>query len=305
MQAPAENKSENRRQKIVPFLWFDDNAEEAVNFYISCFKNSKAGSISRYDEASAKASGRPEGSVLTESFQLNGQEFIALNGGPVFKFTPCISFFVTCETEEQLDALWKKLSEGGITLMELNSYPFSKKYGWVQDKFGLSWQLNFTGDKQKINPLLMFTGNQAGNAEEAIHFYVSLFKNSEIVNIVHYQKGQGEPEGNVVHARFSLNGEEFMAMDSSIKHEFNFTPAVSFMVYCETQAEVDYFWKKLTEGGKEVECGWLEDKYGVSWQIVPTIFIKLITQPDKEKAKRVMQAMMKMKKFDIKTLEEA
>lgn len=305
MQAQTENNRETHKQKIVPFLWFDENAEEAVSFYISCFKNSKAGSISRYDEASAKASGRPEGSVLTELFQLNGQEFIALNGGPVYKFTPCISFFVTCESEEQIDSLWAKLSQGGITLMELNSYPFSKKYGWIQDRFGLSWQLNFTGDKQKINPLMMFTGNQAGRAEEAIKFYTSIFKKSEIINLVHYAEGQGEPEGNVVHSSFSLDGEEFMAMDSSIQHGFNFTPSISFLVYCETQAEVDYFWEKLTKGGKEVECGWLEDKYGISWQIVPTIFMKLINQPDKEKSKRVMQAMMKMKKFDIKTLEEA
>lgn len=300
-----DSTSEKVQQKIVPFLWFDDNAEEAVNFYISCFKNSKPGSISRYDEASAKASGRPEGSVLTESFQLNGQEFIALNGGPVFKFTPCISFFVNCETEKEIDELWKKLSSNGKILMEFKSYPFSKKYGWVEDKFGLSWQLNFTGDKQKINPLLMFTGKYAGKAEEAIHFYTSLFKKSEIINIVHYDEGQGEPKRNVVHARFSLNDEEFMAIDSSLKHDFNFTPSVSFLVYCETQQEVDYFWEKLTEGGKEVECGWLEDRYGVSWQIVPTVFMKLISQPDKEKTKRVMQAMMKMKKFDIKALEEA
>ena len=300
-----ETQTDNKKQKIVPFLWFDENAEEAVNFYISCFKNSKTGSISRYDEASAKASGRPAGSVLTASFQLNGQNFIALNGGPVFKFTPCISFFVTCETEEGIDELWKKLSVDGKTLMEFKTYPFSKKYGWVEDKFGLSWQLNLTGDKQKINPLLMFTGKQAGKAEEAINFYTSLFKKSEIINLFNYAEGQGEPLKNVVHARFLLDDEEFLAMDSSQKFDYNFTPAISFLVNCETQPEVDYFWEKLTEGGKEVECGWLEDKYGISWQIVPTVFMKLITQPDKEKAKRVMQAMMKMKKFDIKTLEEA
>lgn len=305
MQTKNENKSETEKQKIVPFLWFADNAEQAMNFYISCFKNSKAGSISRYDEASAKASGQAEGSVLTASFQLNGQEFIALNGGPVFKFTPCISFFVNCETEEEIDLLWKKLSADGMVLMEFNTYPFSKKFGWVQDKFGLSWQLNLTGDQQKILPALMFTGTQAGKAEEAINFYTSIFKKSEIINVVHYPEGQGEPAGNVVHATFSLEGEEFMVMDSSIKHNFNFTPAVSFTVYCETQEEVDYFWNELTAGGKEVECGWLEDKYGISWQIVPTIFVKLLHQPDKEKSKRVMQAMMKMKKFDIAALEEA
>lgn len=302
---PTQSEDKNEQQIIVPFLWFDKNAEKAVNFYVSCFKNSKAGSISRYDEASAKANGQQEGSVLTESFQLNGQEFIALNGGPVFKFTPCVSFFVNCETEDEIDELWKKLSVGGKTLMEFNTYPFSKKYGWVEDQFGLSWQLNLTGDQQKINPLLMFTGRQSGKAKEAILFYTSLFQQSEIIDLVHYAEGQSEPVENVVHARFSLNDEEFLAMDSSLKHDFNFTPAVSFMVYCKTQNEVDYFWEKLTDGGKEVECGWLEDKYGVSWQIVPTVFFKLISQPDKEKSKRVMQAMMKMKKFDIKKLEEA
>ncbi|HUZ61981.1 MAG TPA: VOC family protein [Hanamia sp.] len=300
-----DTKTENKKQKIVPFLWFDDNAEEAVKFYISCFKNSKAGSISRYDEASAKASGRPEGSVLTASFQLNGQEFIALNGGPVFKFTPCISFFVDCETQEETNELWEKLSKNGKVLMEFKTYPFSKKYGWVEDQFGLSWQLNFSGGKQKINPLLMFTGKQAGKAGEAIHFYTSLFKKSEIISVTHYAEGLGEPLENVVHARFSLEDEVFIVMDSSLKHDFNFTPAISFTVYCENQEEVDYFWSKLTADGKEVECGWLEDKYGVSWQIVPTVFIKLISQPDKEKVKRVMQAMMRMKKFDIKKLEEA
>ena len=300
-----ESKIENPKQEIIPFLWFDNNIEEAVNFYISCFKNSKAGIISRYDEASAKASGQREGSILTESFQLNGQEFIALNGGPVFKFTPCISFFVVCETEEEIDELWGKFSVDGKILMEFKSYPFSKKYGWVEDKFGLSWQLNLTGDKQKISPLLMFTGKQAGKAEEAINFYTSLFEKSEIINLVHYAEGQGEPVKNIVHSRFSLNNEEFLAMDSSQKFDFNFTPAVSFMVYCDTQEEVDDYWQKLTEGGNEVECGWLEDKYGVSWQIVPRVFMKLLNQPDKEKSKRVMQAMMKMKKFDIKKLEEA
>ncbi|MEO9022159.1 MAG: VOC family protein [Ginsengibacter sp.] len=297
--------AESGKQKIDILLWFDSNAEEAVDYYISCFNNSKTGSISRYDEASAKASGRPTGSVLTKSFQLNGQKFIALNGGPVYKFTPCISFSVTCETEEEINELWEKLSLGGKTLMEFKTYPFSKKYGWVEDKFGLSWQLNLTGDKQKINPLLMFTGKQAGKAEEAIHFYTSLFKKSEIINVVHYAEGQGEPKGNIGHGRFLLNDEEFLAMDSSQKFDYNFTPAVSFLVYCETQQEVDYFWEKLTDGGKEVECGWLEDKYGVSWQIVPTVFMELLNQPDKEKSKRVMQAMMKMKKFDIRTLEEA
>lgn len=118
-------------QKITPFLWFDDKAEEAVNLYVSIFKNSKVVSISRYGEEGAEASGRPKGTVMTVTFQLEGQEFIALNGGPHFKFTEAISFLVNCETQEEIDQLWEKLSEGGE----------KGQCGWLKDKFGLSWQI--------------------------------------------------------------------------------------------------------------------------------------------------------------------
>ena len=156
-------------QKITPFLWYDDKAEEAANFYVSLFKNSKIGSITRYDEAGAAASGRPKGSVMVIEFQLEGQEFLALNGGPHFKFTEAISFVVNCETQE----------------------------------------------------------------------------------------------------------------------------------------EVDKFWGKLSEGGEEGQCGWLKDKYGLSWQITPTVLPEMLKDKDPQKAKRVMQAMLQMKKIDIKTLKQA
>lgn len=305
MSTKTKNKSGKISQKIVPFLWFDNNAEEAVNFYTSCFKNSKVESRSYYDEAAAMASGQAKDTLMTASFQLNGQEFIALNGGPVFKFTPSISFFVNCKTEKETDELWEKFSNGGTVLMKLNAYPFSKKFGWIQDKFGLSWQLNFTGSEQEISPLLMFTGAQHGKAEEAMNFYTSLFKEAAIKKVYRYEAGEPGEQGKVKHATFSLAGEDFMAMDSNFEHAFSFTPAVSFFVYCETQKEIDFFWGKLAQGGKEVECGWLEDKFGISWQIVPTVLFKLLNNPDHERAKRAMQAMLKMKKLDIATLEGA
>ncbi|MEP6913589.1 MAG: VOC family protein [bacterium] len=118
-------------QTITPFLWFDDKAEEAVNFYVSIFKNSKIGSVSRYGEAGAKAAGRPEGSVMVATFQLEGQEFVALNGGPHFKFTEAISFVVNCQNQEEVDEFWEKLSAGGQ----------ESQCGWLKDKFGLSWQI--------------------------------------------------------------------------------------------------------------------------------------------------------------------
>ena len=118
-------------QKITPFLWFSDNAEEAVRVYVSIFKNSKIGKIARYDEAGEKIAGRPAGSVMTVEFQLEGEDFVALNGGPMFKFTEAISFVVNCETQEEVDYYWKKLSAGGKEV----------QCGWLKDKFGLSWQI--------------------------------------------------------------------------------------------------------------------------------------------------------------------
>ena len=288
-------------QNIIPFLWFDDQAEEAVRFYTSIFKNSKIESISAMSE---EVPG-PKGKVLMLTFQLAGDEFMALNGGPVFTFTPAISFFVTCQTHQEIDELWKKLSVGGKVLMELNKYPFSDAFGWVEDKYKVSWQLNLAGLPQKISPFLMFVGEQAGKTEEAVHFYTSLFKNSSIARIERYGAGEGGLEGTVKHASFSLNGQGFMAMDGGLQHDFTFTPAISFYVNCQNQAEVDYFWEKLTEGGEESQCGWLKDRYGVSWQIVPTILSELMSDPDPEKASRVTQAMLKMSKLDIEKLKEA
>jgi predicted 3-demethylubiquinone-9 3-methyltransferase (glyoxalase superfamily) len=293
-------------QNITPFLWFDNHAEEAVNFYTSTFKNSKIKIVTRYGEEGAKASGREKGTVMTMSFQIEGQDFVAINGGPVFEITPAISFFVSCENTEEIDRLWAKLSEGGAIFMELKKYPFSEKYGWVKDKYGVSWQLILAVRTQKIAPCLMFAGDQHKKAGEAINFYISIFKNSEIIQLERYLAGEG-PEGAVVHAKFTLNEQEFVAMDSHMEVPFNFNPAISFVVNCKTQDEVDYYWGKLAEGGYEgaQQCGWLQDKYGVSWQIVPAVLGELLSDPDPEKSGRVMQAMLQMKKIDINGLKEA
>lgn len=293
-------------QKITPFLWFNDNAEEAVTFYTSIFKNSSIEFVARYSEEGAKASGKQKGTVMTVSFQIEGQNFTAINGGPVFKISPAISFFVNCETPQEIDALWEKLSQGGNVMMELDKYPFSEKYGWIQDKFGLSWQLILPGRMQKITPCLMFTGDQHRKAEEAINFYISVFKNSSIIQLERYRTGVG-PEGAVVHAKFILEGQEISAMDSHTQTPFNFNPAISFVVNCKTQKEVDFYWEKLTDGGFEgaQQCGWLQDRYGVSWQIVPAALGELLGGTDHLKSGRVMQAMLQMKKLDIKTLQKA
>ena len=292
-------------KEITPCLWFDGNAEEAVNFYVSLFSNSKIGSESRYGDSGAEVSGQPKGSIMTMTFRLEGQPFMALNGGPEFKFNPAISFFVNCKTEKEIDGLWKKLSEGATVLMELGKYPFSEKFGWLQDKFGISWQLMIHDGSQKIVPFLTFVGDQFGKAEEAMNLYTSLFPNSGTENVERYAKGEQDKEGAIKHAVFRLNEQDFMAMESSRSHQFTFSHAISFMVNCENQSEVDHFWNKLSKDGQEEPCGWVLDKFGVSWQIVPIVLPELLQDPDRKKAEKVMKAMLQMKKIDINALKQA
>ncbi|MDP2888412.1 MAG: VOC family protein, partial [Bacteroidota bacterium] len=195
---PDKIKKGAKIQKITPFLWFNNQTEEAVNFYLTVFNNSKIKTTTRYGKEGAKASGMPENSVMTVDFQIEGQDFVVLNGGPVFQINPTISFFVNCETIQEIERLWGKLSEGGTVMMEFDSYPFAEKYGWIQDKFGVSWQLILPEREQKIVPCFMFTGDQHKKAEEAINFYTSIYNDSKIIQLERYGKEVG-PEGAIVH----------------------------------------------------------------------------------------------------------
>jgi predicted 3-demethylubiquinone-9 3-methyltransferase (glyoxalase superfamily) len=275
---------------IFPCLWFNNNAKEAAIFYRSVF----LGATSR------------EENPFVVSFQAGGQKFILLNATSQFSFNPSISIFVMCDSTDEIEHIWHLLAEGGKVLMELDKYPWSEKYGWVQDQYGLTWQL-MMGDmgnaSQKFTPLLMFVGKKAGKAEEAMNFYTSVFDDSKIQGISRYEAGQGDVEGYVTHAQFNLGSSLFMAMDSSGPHNFDFNEAVSLVVECDTQEEIDYYWNKLTDGGEESMCGWLKDKYGVSWQVTPAILPKLLGDP--AKAEKVTKAFMKMRKFNIEELEHA
>ena len=290
------------RNRITPHLWFDKEAREAARFYTSAFKDSQIKNTTVLHNT-------PSGSVDIVTVGLLGEEFMFISAGPLFRFTPAVSFLVACKTKDEVEALWKTLSEGGSALMELGEYPFSEKYGWVQDRYGLSWQVMFMGDrkiKQRIIPTLMFVGRQCGKAEEAITFYASAFRNAKVGDILRYGKSE-EPdkEGTVKHAAFTLEGQQFAAMDSAREHRFTFNEAISFMVYCETQKEIDHYWGKLSADPKAEQCGWLKDRYGLSWQVVPTVMDEMLKAKDKRKLARVTEAFLKMKKFDIAKLEEA
>ncbi|AXY78833.1 VOC family protein [Paraflavitalea soli] len=297
------------KHPFINCLWFDDQAEEAARFYTTVFPNSGIDDITRYGAAGYEIHKRPEGSVMTVEFHVSNLKFMGLNGGPLFKFNPSISYFVVCETAAETDTLWQKLSEGGKVLMELDKYDWSEKFGWVQDRYGLSWQVSLgklsDTNGQQITPSIMYVQEQAGRAEEAIRFYTSIFEGSAIRGIRKNGPGENEPEGSVKHAQFNLAGQEFMAMDSALQHPFTFNEAISFVIHCDTQAEIDYYWNKLTEDGQESSCGWLKDKFGVSWQVEPIQLVEMLKSPDKEKTERVTNAYLRMKKFDLPKLEAA
>lgn len=312
-------------QKIIPTLWFDTECEEAMNFYVSAFSGMSGGkkesgiiSIHRYEEGmETPGIDQMVGKVLTGIFELEGYRFIALDGGPLFKFNPSVSFTVNFDPPSQngnpvsnLELLWSKLSNKGKVLMGLQKYPFSDLYGWVQDKYGINWQLflsNPGGEPRPfITPTLMFTESVSGKAEEAGSFYVSVFRNSKRGILERYPAGMDpDREDTVMYSDFKIENQWFAAMDSARMHGFTFNEAVSFTVNCIDQDEVDRLWQKLSHVPESEQCGWLKDKYGVSWQIVPEKLGELLSDPDKEKVKRVMNSLLRMKKIDIRELEEA
>ncbi len=291
-----------QRQRITTHLWYDKEAGEAARFYTSVFKGSKVKDTTILHNT-------PSGDVEMVTIELLGQEFTLISAGPLFKFNPSVSFLVACRTKGEVDALWRRLSEGGSPLMELGAYPHSERYGWVQDRYGLSWQLMYMGDRKmgpRITPTLMFVGERAGRAEEAIEFYASVFDDAKVGGIVRYSALEGpDREGTVKHAALTLERQEFAAMDSALPHEFGFNEAISFMVHCDTQEEIDHYWGRLSADPSAEQCGWLKDKFGLSWQVVPTAMEEMLKDKDVEKLARVTAAFLKMKKFDIAKLREA
>lgn len=288
-------------QKITPHLWFDKEAREAAEFYTSVFNDSKIDSVVTLHNT-------PSGSVDIVSIKLLEQDFTLISAGPLFKFTPAISFLVMFNGKKILDSAWRRLVQGGKVLMDLGEYPFSEKYGWLEDKYGLSWQLMFSTEaKQKIIPTLMFSEGACGKAEEAIHFYTTLFsRGSGRGDVLRYGADEDpDEEGTIKHAAFTLCGQEFAAMDSARVQRFTFNEAISFVVHCEKQTEIDYYWEKLSAVPESEQCGWLKDRFGVSWQIAPNVMEEMLKSSDVTKVARVTEAFLKMKKFDIAELKKA
>ena len=279
------------KEKITPCLWFNGQAKEAASLYCSVFANAKIASQSP---------------IVTE-INVSGHSITLLDGGPMYQPNPSISFYYICDTEQEFDRIWNAFVKEGAVMMPMDKYPWSEKYGWITDKYGISWQValgKISDVGQKITPCLLFTGKQYGRADEAIAHYADIFKTQHVDGILRYCANElPDKEGNVKHAQIALNNQKFMLMESARPHSFTFSEGVSLTIHCETQEEIDYYWERFTESGEESRCGWLKDKFGVSWQIIPTILGKLMSDP--AKAGKAAQAFMAMKKLNIEQIVQA
>jgi len=303
-------------QKIIPHLWFDKEAKEATQFYTTVFPESKVTHTSLIRDT-------PSGDCDIVSFELWNKQFMAISAGPLFKFNPSTSFIVNFDpllfgkaedsNKAALDALnsaWEKLSEGGKIHMPIDAYPFSKRYGWVDDKYGVSWQLMLSepaGEpRPAIVPSLLFTGSKCGKAEEALGFYQSVFKNAQAGNVHHYPAGmEPDKESSIMYGDVKLEDTWFAAMDSARQHGFDFNEAISFMVPCKNQEEIDYYWGKLSAVPASEQCGWLKDKYGLSWQITSVEMETMMQQGTQEEIDKITKAFMPMKKIEIAKIKAA
>lgn len=291
-------------QSITPFLWFDNQADEAMKFYTSLFPESSIDHVQYYpDESLDEHYKGMSGKVINGQFTLWGTKFGCLDGGPQFALNASISLFVVFDTPEEVDAAWAKLIDGGESLMEIDNYPWAPRYGWLSDKFGLTWQLSCNGTNdmtgRRIRPMLTFTREHAGEAQAAMEYYTGLFPDSGIDMTAHYEEGEGDNPEYLKHAVFHLAGQGFLAMDSGINHEFVFNEAFSFMVACKDQQEIDRLWSALSHEPESKACGWCKDKFGISWQIIPASMGQLLTSD------AAMKTMMKQKKIVIRDLELA
>lgn len=274
---------------IYPCFWFDNNAAEAAAFYQGIFDRAEIA----------------DQNPFVVLMHINDQRVMLLNGGPKFKINPSLSLFVNCTSIERVGVLWNYLMQGGKALIEMGSHPWSSQYGWLKDKFGVTWQISIANkqiSEETITPALLFTSSAFGKAEAAMKRYVSLFPNSSITTLMHYGVGVFE-EGKVLYAEFDLNGQPMIAMDGPGVHDYVFNTAGSMVVNCQSQQEIDLYWEQLTQDGYEEQCGWLVDTFGLSWQIVPENIGALMR--DAERAQRVMQVLIPMKKIDKAILEEA
>lgn len=292
--------------RITPCIWTGDHAEAAAALYTATLPDARVTATSRYPTDRDNPAGKPRGAVITMELDVAGQRLTLLDGGPRFRPNPSVSFFVQVD-EADARRIFAALADGGRALMPLGAYPWSPCYGWVADRFGVSWQIMSGAGalaRAVIEPALTFVGPVHGRAGEAIEAYSTMFPGGSIDHVERYTAAEG-PAGTVKHARFTVAGQPMIAMDGPGAHPFRFDEGVSFQLRCADQAELDQAWAALTAGGKPGPCGWLTDRFGVSWQVIPDRLGAWMSGADPAASGRAFAAMMTMSKLDLAALERA
>jgi len=291
---------------IKPHLWFDQDAKQAAEFYATLMPNSTVNYVSHFP--------MPGGECEAVEFTVAGQSFLGISNSHKLGINPSISFMINFDPSrdpdaaKHIDEVWSKLIGNGKIMMPLDHYPFSERYGWVADKHGVSWQLILTNpsgeERPVIVPSLMFTQPVAGKADEAISFYCSIFKDGKRGNTAPRPEDMGpDKAGTLMYADFYIDKTWLAAMDSAHQHGFGFNDAVSLLIPCETQEEIDYYWTALSADGETGQCGWLKDKYGLSWQVASTVMFDALRNGSPEQIARITEVFMTMGKVDIETLQ--
>lgn len=293
-------------QTIIPSLWFDGQAEEAANFYTMTLQDGQILRVDHYPEAGRELHRHEPGDVQMVEFMIEGLRFVIVNGGPLFELNPSVSFTVYRTKPEELVELWSKLIDGGSELMPLGTYPFSESYGWLIDKYGVSWKLMLAAEMHATAPSLLFTQSHTGQAEEALRYYADTLPGAKIETISHYPAGsEPDREGTLQYGDLVIDGQRLVAMDDANNHDFTFSGGVSLLLQCDTQEQIDALWERLSAVPEAEQCGWCQDKFGVTWQIAPRVLNEMLRDGTPEEIDRVTQAYLPMKKFDIATLQRA
>lgn len=284
--------------KIVPHLWFDRQAKEAAEFYLSIFPNSR-----KLYQTIIKDT--PSGDCDFLGIELFGQEFMMISAGPYFTINSSISFLIECIDKEEAYSIFSKLLENEDELESFEDYNFGL-ISRVEDRYGVSWMIQYqpTASTQRISPVLLFMGSNFGKVVEAVEFYVSVFKNASLDE--HWLVNDDlDYEDRVFNTQiyFTLEGQTFRAFEKFTMEECFFNEGVSLLVYADTQDEIDNYWNALSAVPEAEQCGWLKDKYGLSWQISPRIMNEMMLDGNEERLGAVTRCMLQMKKLDMNELQ--
>lgn len=293
-------------QTITPSLWFDGQAEEAANFYTTTLRDGQITRVDLYPDAGSKEYGYEPGDVQIVTFEAEGLQFVIINGGPLYTLNPAVSIVVYRTRPEELIELWNKLIEGGKERVPLGPSSFNQSFGWLTDKYGVSWQLMLAPEERIAAPSLLFADGSAGRAEQALRYYAETLPGSALGTLTHFSvSNELGLEGMLQYGELVVDGQRLIAMDSVHDPELVFSGALTLLLQCDTQEQIDALWERLSAVPEVEQCGWCQDTFGVYWQIAPRILDEMLRDGTPEEIDRVTQAYLPMKKFDIAALQRA